>query len=568
MLSLFHVGERYRDLYQVEYVVRFFDGELAVARKDSVRYYLQSAHLQKQAPSRAITQYRSLKHPLIIPFEEVYTEERSIVFIRPYVPIHPLRETVSTREVNEDQVIQWVKQLLILEKELKSKPMKMYLLLDPRNIGLTEDGELKVFFCGIENITAQPKTLDWGSFIYSLLTGGYLEEKIDKVPADFGSSKWMIRLIQRSLGNDSPESVLSHIENYERKKEGKGLFGILFNGEKKVRQKIRQNLGSTRKESPAPEEIPPGVPAGASEMAKSGSPENKDDRSAPAENQIHKQDEENLERLRQEFEQRQKELLEKQRLELERRQQELLEQQRIEFARREEALLNQQKEEFKQQIEEPEQQKNWEREQQEREQQIEEQKRREEKIRLEKEQLERELRKEQAKIAKEQEERLKAELEKVEQERLKWEQKQKDLEKKEEELREKLQREFEQMAKSLMEKQEKEFERQQNELLEKQRELLESKTKQRLEKQREELEQTSKHYLITARKKPQASLIDFGKEEKEKIAKQERLEEERQKELERERERLRKEKLAREKEEHDQLVKQFEEYMNQMYHTD
>ncbi len=559
MLSLFHVGEHYRDLYQVEYVVRFFDGELAVARKDSIRYYLQSAHLQRQAPSRAITQYRSLKHPLIIPFEEVYTEERSIVFIRPYVPVQPLREVVSMHEVNEDQVIQWVKQLLVLEKELKSKPMKMYLLLDSRNIGLTEDGELKVFFCGIENITAQPKTLDWGTFIYILLAGEYLEEPIDKVPADFGSSKWLNRLIQRSLGNDSPESVLSHIEHYEKKKEGKGLFGILFKGERKVRHKIGQNLRQTRKESPAPlEENLPGVPLAASEAENSDPPKDLNDRPTSAENQIHKQDEERLEQLRQEFEQRQKELLDKQRLELERRQQELLEQQRNEFARREKALLNQQKEEFKQQIEEPEQQKNWEREQREREQQLEEQKQKE-KASLEREQLEKELRKEQEKIAKEHEERLKAELEKVEQERLKWEQKQKDLEKKEEEMREKLQREFDQMAQSLLEKQEQEFERRQNELLEKQRELLENKTRQRLEKQREELEQTSKHYLITNRKKPQASLIDFGKEEKEEIAKQERLEE---------RERFRKEKLAREKEEHDQLVKQFEEYMNQMYHTD
>lgn len=567
MLSLFHMGERYRDLYQVEYVVRFFDGELAVARKDSVRYYLQSAHLQKQAPSRAITQYRSLKHPLIIPFEQVYTEERSIVFIRPYVPIHPLREVVSSREVNEDQVIKWVKQLLVLEKELKSKPMKMYLLLDPRNIGLTEDGELKVFFCGIENITAQPKTLDWGTFIYSLLTGEYLDEPIEKVPADFGGSKWMIRLIQRSLGNDSPESVLSHIEHYERKKEGKGLLGILFKGEKKVRQKLRQNLGQIRKASSAPPEKSPSKPLEPESSAETSDlPENRDDSPAPAENRIHKQEEERLERLRQELEQRQKELLEKQRLELERRQQELLEQQRQEFALREKELLNKQKEEFKRQIEDSEQQKNWERELQEREKQLEEQKRKEEKARLEKEQLEKELREEQERIAREQEERLRAELAKVEQERLKWEQKQKDLEKKEEELREKLQREFDQMARDLLEKQEQEFERRQKELLEKQRELLENKTKQRLEQQREELEKSSKHYLITARKKPQASLIDFGKEEKEKINEQECSEKERQQE--RERERLRKEKLAREKEEHEQLVKQFEEYMNQMYNTE
>ena len=571
----FQVGEHYRDLYQIEYVVRFFDGELAVARKGSRRYYLQSSRLEKQAPiSRAISHYRSFEHPLVIPYEDVYAEDRSIVFVRPYVPIHPLREIFTSHEVEEEQVVHWVKQLVLLERDLRAQPMKMYLLLDPGNIGVTEENEeLKVLFCGTETITAQRNALDWGTFLYSLLTRQHLERPIQRLPSDFKASKKLVRLIQRLLQNDSPDSILSHIKAYEKGSIFERLVGKF--GEKKTDSKSRKSPVNIKNHHSSAMTPAPSAPEPQEYPVKSNMSEAPKEKTSMADHQSEmekkKQEEDQIASLREEFEKRQKEALEKQRKELEKRQQELLERQRLEFEKREKELLHKQKEEFKQQIEEPEQRENWEREVEERERRLEEQKRREEeeKARLEKERLEQE-RQEQEKIAIEQEERLKKELAKVEEERIKWEQKQKDLEKKEEELRQKLQREFEEMAKSLMEKQEEEFKRRQEELLLKQRDLLESQTKKRLERHREELEQTSRHYLITPDTKPRASLLDLEREKTEQKVKKERENKKQQIEKEQQeenRERLRKEKLAQENKDHDELVKQFEEYMNQMYHN-
>jgi hypothetical protein len=555
----FQVGERYRDLYQIEYVVRFFDGELAVARKGSQRYYLQSSRLEKQAPiSRAIAHYRSFEHPLVIPYEDVYAEDRSIVFVRPYVPILPLREVFANQEVEEAKLVEWGKQLLLLEKDLRAHPMRMYLLLDPGNIGVTEDDEeLKVLFCGTETITAQKNIFDWGTFFYSLLSGEPVDKPIQKLPNDFKASKKMMRLIQRSLQNDSPDSVLSHIKQYEKV----GLLDRLFGsgGEKKKDPKSGK---SPAKRQPSATPV-----SSASETREPAEPKKAEAAKVTSEATETKQklpEEDYIASLKAEFEKRQKEALEKQRKELEKRQQELLERQRLEFEKREQELLQKQKEEFKQQIEEPEQRENWEREIAERERMLEEQKRKEEeeKARLEEERLKQE-RLEQERIALEQEERLQQELAKVEEERIKWEQKQKDLEKKEEELREKLQKEFEEMAKSLLQKQEEEFKRRQEELLQQQRDLLESQTKKRLERHREELEQTSRHYLITPDTKPRASLLDLEKENKAKNESGQPKENTQSQQD--DRERLRKEKLAKENKDHDELVKQFEEYMNQMY---
>jgi hypothetical protein len=231
-VTFFHAGERYRGVYWVEHVVPFFDGELAVAERDDQRFYLQAVGVRKQVPPRAIQQYREFNHPLVLPFVEAYNEERFLVLIRPYEPIHPLREVISTVKVDEDRVVEWGKKLLQLEMELRRKAFPMFLLLDPRNIGMSERDELKVIYLGIREITSQPPTLDWGSFFYSLLSGQYLEEPIGQLPPDFPVSRPMARLIQRSLNHASPEMVLTQIEQYERKKQGKGLWGRWFGSEK------------------------------------------------------------------------------------------------------------------------------------------------------------------------------------------------------------------------------------------------------------------------------------------------------------------------------------------------
>lgn len=557
MLSFFHVGEKYRDSYDIEHVVPFFDGELAIALQDTKRYYLQSAHLQKQAPSRAIQQYRSLHHPLVLPFDEVYTEDRSLVFIRPFYPIRPLSDVISTQKVDEDQVVEWCKQLLQLEASLKSKPMPMYLLLDPRNIGLTDEGELKVFFCGLEQITALQPILDWGTFLYCLVSGQYLEEPLNNLPSQLSVSKPMVRLIQKSLNNRSTDAVLSHIETYEKKKHGKGLFTRLFGREKPISQPEQGGVSPAR-----PSTLPPS-PVSSSETG--------DEPTKPTPRDLEEQrrrEQDQLEQIRLEYERRQQEALERQRQEFERRQQELLEKQRLEFERMEE-MLRKQQEEFERRKRELEAKERLEQEREHQERERLERERlereRQERERLERERLNREHQErerlerehqERERKEKERQERIRQELERLKQQRLEWERKE----------RERLERErleFEQKEKELREKIQQEFAKQQKELLEQQAKESEFRQQESINKKRKELENQKERHpkesIFSGRPHGKASLLDPQTAERQQ-REQERLQNEKE-----EKQRLLKERLERESKEHAQLAKQFEEYMKQMY---
>ncbi|MFS8514487.1 MAG: hypothetical protein LOD87_12335, partial [Planifilum fulgidum] len=127
--SFFTVGQRYRDRYVIESAQAFLDGELAVARTDeNERFYLQWTKLKKATKSLVIQQYRSLNHPLVLPFAEVYTEDRSIVFIRPYVNLTHLDEILQMQPWSEEETVRLTRELLRLEKMLNSRPLPMYLL--------------------------------------------------------------------------------------------------------------------------------------------------------------------------------------------------------------------------------------------------------------------------------------------------------------------------------------------------------------------------------------------------------------------------------------------------------
>jgi len=324
-LSFFAVGDRYRDTYEIEVVFPFFDGELAIARSGDQRFLLQHAQLKKQAPSRAIQQYRSLDHPLILPYREVYTEERSLVFIRPYEPFQPLYDAIRQQPASEDELVRWGKSLLHMEAYLRSKPLPMYFILDPRNIGLTADGKLIVLYCGLRQITALEPSLDWGSFFYILLTGEMREEPLDKISTDAPFSKPMIRLLQKSLRNQSVDSVLSQIENYERKKKGKGLLDRLF-GDQAVEEQPQM--------TPNRIVVPTLVPASWKEAA---------ERERMEQERLAR---EAAERERQEQERMAREAAERERLEQERLARERLRKERLERERQEHEKLAKQFQEY------------------------------------------------------------------------------------------------------------------------------------------------------------------------------------------------------------------------------
>ncbi|MCH5586564.1 hypothetical protein MK805_16620 [Shimazuella sp. AN120528] len=231
-MAFFKVGDVYRQKYLIESVVPFFQGELAIAVYEDKRYYLQSASLNRQAPLRAISQYRNLKLPQVIPYLDVFDEPDMLVFIRPYVEIRPLREIITTQELSEEQVVKWVRGLLHVDAVLRSKPMSMYLLLDLRNIGVDSQNELKVFFCGLEQIMVYESKLDWGTFIYSMLSGQFLDGPILKLPRNFKVSRPMARLIQKSFKEYTVPPVLEQVEIFENKSTSGGILSKFW-GEKK-----------------------------------------------------------------------------------------------------------------------------------------------------------------------------------------------------------------------------------------------------------------------------------------------------------------------------------------------
>lgn len=232
-MSLFSVGSVYRGIYQIEQVVTFFNGELAIASANGKRFYLQASLLHREAPARALQQYRNLQHSLVLPYIDVFVDGSHMVFVRPYIPLRPLREVIMSQEISEKQVVEWGRQLLELEANLRSKPLPMYLLLDPRNIGIDPDGKLQVMFCGLEYMMKVESSLDWGTFFYSIFSGQYLDGPILKLPKDFAGSKPLAKLIQKTIRVYDVDVVLEQVNQYLKKQESGSLLKR-FLGEKKM----------------------------------------------------------------------------------------------------------------------------------------------------------------------------------------------------------------------------------------------------------------------------------------------------------------------------------------------
>ena len=323
-LNFFTKDGRYQDKYIIESTTHFFDGELAIARSGEQRFYLQFAPLKKQAPPRSIRQYLALDHPLAIPYLQVFTEERALVFIRPFIEIRPLLDVVIREPMDEDRVITWVKSLLQLEILLSKQPLSMYLLRDPQNFGLTSDGELKIIYCGVEQVTELESTLDWGTLLYTLLSGEVPDQPIAQLLEEMPISKPMERLLQRSSAkNRSANDILGLIDAYEKKKNSKSIFGRIFrtHSNAKVMKESQPKETQTNRVSDKKAEPP--------EKAKGHDQEGLERERLEAE----RLEAERLERERLEAERLEAERLERERLEAERLEAERLERERLEAER-------------------------------------------------------------------------------------------------------------------------------------------------------------------------------------------------------------------------------------------
>ena len=333
-MSFFIEGDRYQDQYLIESTMDFFDGELAIARLDDQRYYLQLAPLKKQAPPRSIRQYLALDHPLVLPYLQVFTEERALVFIRPFVEIRPLLDIVVREPMDEDRVVGWVKSLLQLELLLAKQPLSMYLLNEPQNFGLTPEGELKVIYCGVNQVTQLESTLDWGTLFYILLSGEIPDQPVAKLLSELPVSKPMEKLLQRSIKSRSINDLLSSIDTYEKRKNSKGLLGRLFrtrsHGKSVEKAEKKNTIGE--KTVSRQKDLNSTIPEADSLADKKhleGDPKPSEDKRLEAE----RLELERLEAERREQERLEAERLELERLEAERREQERLEAERLELER-------------------------------------------------------------------------------------------------------------------------------------------------------------------------------------------------------------------------------------------
>lgn len=233
-MTFFQEGETYRGIYQIERVIRFFQGELAIGNRAGQRYYLQHANLQQAVPARSVQQYRYLEHPCLLPYQDVFIENQSIVWIRPYESITPLLQVVSSQEITEAKAVKWLKMFLEFQQFCQSKPMPMFVYLDLRNIGVNESGEFRILFVGLEKYL-KPNNLDWGTFLYCMLTGQNLDGPLVRVPSNFPVTKPMIRLISKMLREFQVDKVLPHVEQFERSQQASGgLLRRLFSNEKEI----------------------------------------------------------------------------------------------------------------------------------------------------------------------------------------------------------------------------------------------------------------------------------------------------------------------------------------------
>ena len=86
-----------------------------------------------------------MDHPLLIPYWQVYQESKALVFVRPYVHVDGLIYRCPT---DEETATKWFDQLSQLETYLENQPIPMKIVYVPENIGVTDEGELRVFLCG------------------------------------------------------------------------------------------------------------------------------------------------------------------------------------------------------------------------------------------------------------------------------------------------------------------------------------------------------------------------------------------------------------------------------------
>lgn len=237
-MSLFTVGKRYQGEYTVEHVVNFFDGQLAIANFLDERYYLQSVPLIREFTTLEFHRFKKLYDELdlelLLPVSDMFLEGDHAVFVYPYEPIQPIRDIVTGSGVSDEEIVGWFQQIVETEIALQSMGIPMYMIRDPRNIGLNTNRELRVIFTGIEDVMLTESTINWGTFFYCVASGEYVEESLKRLPSKHSLSKPVARLVQKSFRAKSLEDLQTIIEQGMKKIQGGGLIESIFGKKKKT----------------------------------------------------------------------------------------------------------------------------------------------------------------------------------------------------------------------------------------------------------------------------------------------------------------------------------------------
>lgn len=236
-MSLFTVGKRYQGDYYVEKVVDFFDGELAISNFLDERYYLQSVPLVRDFTTLEFHRFKKLYNELdldlLLPVSEMFLEGNQLVFVYPYEPIHPIRDIVMSTDVSDDEIFGWFHKIVETEIALQSMGIPMYLIRDPRNIGLNENRELRVIFTAIEDVILTDSPLNWGTFFYCVASGDYLDESLNRMPTKHSLSRPVARVIQKSFRAKNLQDLYAIVNQAMKRRKGGGLIESLFGKKKK-----------------------------------------------------------------------------------------------------------------------------------------------------------------------------------------------------------------------------------------------------------------------------------------------------------------------------------------------
>jgi hypothetical protein len=176
-------SRRYYELFQVEDVISFFNGQLILARsKDGNQVYLQEMKKTRPLPPGSTEILANLENIQMVPVLDVIEEKDRVVLVHPSVSAEPLSLLVNRENpLNPVQALNIYRKLLRTVIRLSRLPLPLHSTMDPRNI-IMEGERPYLLFVSFEKFQGQDQ--QWRLLLYFLLTGIRLEAPLAKIEDD------------------------------------------------------------------------------------------------------------------------------------------------------------------------------------------------------------------------------------------------------------------------------------------------------------------------------------------------------------------------------------------------